>query len=51
VDWYVWRIVTHPKLRVTLAELEKWSLDDLQDAHDVADALEKAEAELSRLSK
>jgi hypothetical protein len=37
------------RFNVTLTEIrEQWSLDDLLDAHDVIDALEKAEASAHR---
>lgn len=32
-----------PRLRVSLTELDAWSLDDMLDAHDALDALEVAE--------
>lgn len=40
-----WRLLTHPALRLTLAELESsWSLDDALEAHTVLDAIEDAQA-------
>ena len=39
----MWRLLTSDKLTVTMRDLEEyWSFDDIQDAHDVLDALEKA---------
>ena len=37
------------RFSVSLVEVEtQWSLDDLMDAHDVLDALERAEAEAAK---
>lgn len=41
--------MTSPRLCVSAAELEdRWSFDDLMEAHDVLDALEDAEAHAMR---
>jgi hypothetical protein len=45
VDWFVWKLVTHPRLNVSLAEIEThWSLDDMLSAHESVDELDAAEA-------
>lgn len=43
VDWEVWRVVTSDRIQVGLNELlERWSLEDVWDAHAVLDAVETA---------
>jgi hypothetical protein len=45
VDWTVWRLATHPRIKDSLADIEThWSFDDVLTAHEVLDELERAEA-------
>jgi hypothetical protein len=44
VDWYLWRVLSSPKLNENFVSIRTMSLDDLADAHEVLDALEEAEA-------
>lgn len=42
IDWDVWRVLSSPRINVSLVELEtQWSLDDLLDANLVLDTFEE----------
>jgi hypothetical protein len=44
VDWFAWRVLTSPKMTVSLHEMsEFWSFEDLFHANDLLDVLEEAE--------
>lgn len=52
VDWFFWRLATHPKLRDGLATIHNdWTYEDCLHAHDVLDALETAEERAHRRAK
>ena len=43
-DWRIWRIVTDPRMSVSLYEVQAlWSFEDLIDAHEALDARDEAE--------
>tara|TARA_R110000824_G_scaffold30668_7_gene100634 strand:+ start:7918 stop:8094 length:177 start_codon:yes stop_codon:yes gene_type:complete len=39
VNWFVWRVVTHPRIPDGLSDVRSWSIPELLDAHLVLDAL------------
>lgn len=41
--WWTWRLLSSTRIRLTLTELERMSIDDALEAHHVIDALEDAE--------
>lgn len=44
-EWDVWRLLTSPRLSVSLSELRtSWTFHDFIAAHHYLDALEEAEA-------
>ena len=46
IDWDIHRIAISERYKSSLIEIETlWSLDDLLDAHDILDVIERAEAE------
>lgn len=49
VDWWHWRLLTSPKLRVRdMRDLERWSIDEAVAAHAVLDELERLEEQARR---
>lgn len=44
MDWFVWRLVVHPRIQETKEEIEgTWTLEDVENAHQILDAIEAAE--------
>ncbi len=43
-DWFIWRLVVHPRIQESKQDIEEnWTLEEVEIAHQVLDALEEAE--------
>lgn len=52
IDWGVWRLLTHPQLRVTLAEFRNsWTLRDYIEAHIALDSIDLREFQAYKRTK
>lgn len=55
VNWFVWRVLTHSRMRATLEEIEQyWSVEDLVDANllvNTFDELDRIAALKARLER
>jgi ABC-type uncharacterized transport system substrate-binding protein len=51
-EWAIWRCVTHESMRASLTEITMtWTLDDLDSANVVLDAIDVATEQVRRASE
>jgi len=50
IDWGIWRLLTHPSMRVTMTELQSsWTLADYMGAHVALDTIDLRDFRASRV--